>query len=289
MSSKKITIGMPVYNSEKYIERALRSLENQTFKDFEVIISDNGSTDNSVEIIQDFVSRNSNFTLFQQDKNIGMLENYNFVFQKCKTELFGWLSHDDFYEENFLKEISSHFKKNENLGMVYGKVKFYDEYGKAVGMNYSFKNLESLVPQKNYPYFLNALLFLIERRPHAPLYGIFKKNTFYRNPFREFLKGGSNADTMLLLEYFLRNKVDFAPNAIFKNSYLVKPAEVYSDNKEYKNYSDVKKEIVIFWNLNKFIFNSGKIINIFIYPLLPIAYLLLGLKNIMKKVLNKKL
>lgn len=279
---------MPVYNSEKYIERALRSLEKQSFKDFDVIISDNGSTDKSVQIIQDFVSRNSNFTLFQQVNNIGMLENYNFVYEQCKTELFGWLSHDDFYGEDFLKEISLNFENNENVGMVYGKVKFYDEDGMPLDMNYSFKNLETLMPQKNYPNFLNALLFLIERRPHGPLYGIFKKDTFFRAPFREFLKGGSNADTMLLLEYFLRNKVDFAPKAIFKNSYLVKPAEVYSDNEEYKNYSDAKKEIVIFWNLNKFIFNSGNFFNILIYPFLPIAYFLLGLKNIIKKVLNIK-
>ena len=277
---------MPVYNSEKFIERALRSLENQSLKDFDVIISDNDSTDNSVEIIQDFVDRNPNFSLFQQDKNIGMLENYNFVYEKCKTELFGWLSHDDFYEENYLKEISSHFKKNESLGMIYGKVQYYDECGNPLDMNYSFKNLKFLLPQKNYPNFLNALLFLLERRQHAPLYGIFKKDTFYRNPFREFLKGGSNADTMLLLEYFLRNKVDFTHEAIFMNTYLVKPAQVYSDNKAFKNYSDPKKEIVIFWNFTKFIFNSGIALNFLSYFFLPFVYFLLIAKKITKKLIK---
>ncbi|GAI32307.1 unnamed protein product, partial [marine sediment metagenome] len=70
-----VTVLMPVYNGEKYLEQAINSILNQTFKDFEFLIIDDGSTDNSVEIIKSF--NDSRIKLFLNNKNLKLIATLN--------------------------------------------------------------------------------------------------------------------------------------------------------------------------------------------------------------------
>ena len=77
MSRPKVSIGVPVYNGQRYLEHALSGLVDQTFTDFELIICDNASTDNTAKICEGFAARDSRIQYHRNPKNIGANPNFN--------------------------------------------------------------------------------------------------------------------------------------------------------------------------------------------------------------------
>ena len=99
-----ISLIIPVYNVEKYLRRTLESVENQTFKNFEVIIVNDGSTDGSLEIIQEFVNKHDNFILVDQENSgVGMARNAGI--RVSRGIYIAFLDSDDFLEPNYLKKL----------------------------------------------------------------------------------------------------------------------------------------------------------------------------------------
>ena len=101
-----ISLIIPVYNVEKYLRRTLESVENQTFKNFEVIIVNDGSTDKSLEIIQEFVNKNNNFILVNQE-NSGVGAARNAGIKISRGIYIAFLDSDDFLEPNYLEKLYS--------------------------------------------------------------------------------------------------------------------------------------------------------------------------------------
>lgn len=91
----RVSIGMPVYNGERYIEEAVESLLAQTFSDFELIISDNGSTDRTKEIALSLAEKDKRIRVVANSVNRGAAYNYNSVFKLSRGKYFKWASHDD--------------------------------------------------------------------------------------------------------------------------------------------------------------------------------------------------
>ena len=102
----RVSIGLPVYNGGSFLDEALKSLLGQTFTDFELIISDNASTDATADIVARHEALDSRIRYFRQPENIGAHENFLFVLSKARAELFMWASHDDIWEENWLEVLS---------------------------------------------------------------------------------------------------------------------------------------------------------------------------------------
>ena len=98
-----VSIGVPVFNGERYLEGALRSLSAQTYTDFEVVISDNGSTDSTEEICRRFVESDSRFRYVRQPENRGAAWNFNEVVRLAAGRYFKWATHDDLLAETFLE------------------------------------------------------------------------------------------------------------------------------------------------------------------------------------------
>ncbi|CAG0963131.1 GalNAc(5)-diNAcBac-PP-undecaprenol beta-1,3-glucosyltransferase [Methylophilaceae bacterium] len=99
----KITIGIPVYNGEKYIREAIDSVLAQSFTDFELIISDNASTDSTERICRECQLQDKRIKYFRQITNIGIVENFEFVLNQSSSEFFMFLACDDYLEsENYL-------------------------------------------------------------------------------------------------------------------------------------------------------------------------------------------
>ena len=102
----KISIGLPVFNGEAFLDESLSSLRRQTCEDFELIISDNASTDATAEIIARHKAVDSRIRYVRQPQNIGASENFLFVLAQARSELFMWASHDDIWEDNWLEVLS---------------------------------------------------------------------------------------------------------------------------------------------------------------------------------------
>lgn len=98
----RLSIGLPVYNGEKYIAESLEALLGQTYGDFELIISDNASTDGTAEICRQYHRSDPRVRYSRQEHNIGAVGNHNFVFREARGELFKWAAADDLYGRDLL-------------------------------------------------------------------------------------------------------------------------------------------------------------------------------------------
>jgi glycosyltransferase involved in cell wall biosynthesis len=98
----KISIGMPVYNGEKVIRETLDSLLTQTFTDFELIISDNASTDSSAAICREYAAQDKRIRYVRQRENCGPAANFRFVLDQAVAEYFMWAACDDPRSPDFL-------------------------------------------------------------------------------------------------------------------------------------------------------------------------------------------
>jgi len=117
----EICVGVSTFNGEKTLNRTLTSLEEQSFKNFSVFISDDGSTDKTVDIIKKFCDKNKNFFYEVNKKNKGMIENYNNIFLKSNSEYFTWVDQDDYREKNYLYDCYNKIKKNKDASLVFAK------------------------------------------------------------------------------------------------------------------------------------------------------------------------
>lgn len=103
LPAPKLSVGLPVYNGENYLPKALDTLLAQTFTDFEIIISDNGSTDRTAEICRDYAARDERIRLYREEHNRGAAWNFNRVFELARGAFFKWASHDDYLAPRFLE------------------------------------------------------------------------------------------------------------------------------------------------------------------------------------------
>ncbi|MBV9771596.1 MAG: glycosyltransferase family 2 protein [Bryobacterales bacterium] len=100
----RISVGMPVRNGENFVRIALDSVLSQTFRDFELIISDNDSQDQTAAICRAYADRDSRVRYYRQDTVLPPAANHNFVLRQAKGELFKWACHDDVCDPEFLSK-----------------------------------------------------------------------------------------------------------------------------------------------------------------------------------------
>jgi glycosyltransferase involved in cell wall biosynthesis len=102
-SAPRLTIGLPTYNGERYLEAAVRALLEQTFGDFELVISDNASTDGTAAVCRALASEDERIRYLRQPTNIGSAANHNVLIDEARGELFKWASDDDLYDHRLLQ------------------------------------------------------------------------------------------------------------------------------------------------------------------------------------------
>lgn len=100
-----VSIGVPVFNGADRLPDALENLRRQSFTDFEVIVSDNASTDRSAEIAEDFAARDSRFRVIRQEDNIGPVPNFAAVAEAATAAHLLWRAHDDLCDRRFVERL----------------------------------------------------------------------------------------------------------------------------------------------------------------------------------------
>lgn len=126
-----ITIGMPVYNGADFIKEALDSLLAQTFIDFELIISDNASTDSTELICLDYQKRDSRIKYIRQTQNLGALQNFQFVLNQAVGEYFMWAACDDKWNETWVLTLYEKLKQIQKSA-VFGKLIQINEFSEPI-------------------------------------------------------------------------------------------------------------------------------------------------------------
>jgi glycosyltransferase involved in cell wall biosynthesis len=102
-TSPRLSIGLPVYNGENYLAEAIESLLGQTYEDFELIISDNASSDGTEDICRHYEAQDRRIRYIRQPRNIGGAPNHNYLVTQARGELFKWAAHDDLYARDLLQ------------------------------------------------------------------------------------------------------------------------------------------------------------------------------------------
>ncbi len=154
----KITVGIPVFNGEKSIQKSIDSVLSQTFLDFELIISDNGSTDSTSLICKEYEKKDKRIRYIRHEKNMGGLYNFKLLLDESKTEYFVWLAADDYWDSTFLEKNFSVLKKNHNIVCSVSQVEYFGnnmDYWKKRSMVGPFKIFRKTIERyqnlQNYP------------------------------------------------------------------------------------------------------------------------------------------
>ena len=127
-----VTVGLPVYNGARYLERAVRSILSQSYGDFELAISDNCSTDDTEELCRQFEAEDSRVVYLRHDQNRGAAWNYNHLVHQARGDFFKWASHDDLLGIEYLRCCVDVLSREERAVLAYPKTVLIDDTGKVL-------------------------------------------------------------------------------------------------------------------------------------------------------------
>lgn len=126
----KVSLGLPVYNGARYVAAAIESVLSQTLGEFELVISDNASTDATGSICRQFAARDPRVRYTRLDDNIGAILNFARVYDLCAGgECFKWVAHDDVIKPRFLESCVCALDENAGAVLAYSRACFIDPQG----------------------------------------------------------------------------------------------------------------------------------------------------------------
>ncbi len=226
MKNPKFSIIVPVYNTEKYLKRCLDSIKNQSFKDYEVIIVNDGSTDNSSDIISKY-----SYKVINQE-NLGLSMARNNGVKESSGEYLIFLDSDDYIEKDLLKEVNESLSNNPDLVRYQIKEVFDDEEN----INYEeepFDNKSGVEAFKlitKYHFVENAWAYAIKR-------------DFYLKEKFSFKKGTYHEDFGLMPLVIIKSKIVNSINYV-GYCYYQRSGSIMNNN----DYSKTKKKVNDFYN-----------------------------------------
>jgi hypothetical protein len=201
----RVSIGVPVYNGENYLERALGCIQAQTFEDFEVVISDNASTDRTEQICLDHATSDSRLRYFRQPRNVGVPGNFNEVCRRSGGEYFQWLAHDDLCEPTYVSRCIEALDSDHDAILAFSRAASIDHLDRRIKSWPSRSELASADPVRR----LSEILVFTEP---CVIFGLIRSAELRQTAlFGSFWA----ADFALLAELALRGRFIEIPEELF--------------------------------------------------------------------------
>ncbi len=132
MTSPLLSIGLPVYNREKFLRQSFDALLDQTFTNFDLIISDNASTDGTEQICREYAQRDRRIRYYRNPSNIGAPRNFNRAFELSSTKYFKWATSDDLCGPQFLELALGVLERDPAVALCYAKSTTIAEDGSPI-------------------------------------------------------------------------------------------------------------------------------------------------------------
>ena len=224
----RLSVGLPVYNGEKYLAEAIDSLLGQTFEDFELIISDNASTDRTADICRRYAERDFRVRYIRQPKNIGLSPNHNFVVDEARGEFFKWAASDDLYGRELLRRCVDALDKNPDVVLAHAWTAAIDSQGNVTqAYDYPLKTDSPSAPERfrSFMFGSSGLFEDPERDDHALIrvnnYGILRACDEYgvirTQALREIRPHHSyhHEDRIVVIELLLRGSFCLVPDWLY--------------------------------------------------------------------------
>ena len=258
MNQPKVSIGMPVYNGERFIRQALDSLLSQTHENFELIISDNASTDTTRSICLDYAKQDRRIRFYENKENLGALKNFQIVLDLATSDYFMWAAYDDLWEVSYISTLIESMVNDESIVLSFSVFNSINENG-VVTINYP--NILD-IPSKSLYQRLSNYINQYERLGKAnPIYGLMRRNltqsAFYSvlNLFKDDVWG---ADMLFVFQLLTLGDLAVAEQTLFHKRLLStspssnRPDDWYSYFTGYKylilnntNLSNTQKKCLI--------------------------------------------
>lgn len=200
-----VSIGLPVYNGERFLAQALDSLLGQTLGDFELIVSDNASTDGTAEICKEYAARDARVRYIRQESNRGAVWNINFVALQARGQYFKWASANDFCEPRMLERCVGVLRSDPGAVLCHGRTCIVDE---DTGERTPFADDVSATdprPSQRFKAVVGSL------KLNNPICGVIRLDALRRTPLVPAYRDG---DLVLTLELALHGRIVLLPEIL---------------------------------------------------------------------------
>jgi glycosyltransferase involved in cell wall biosynthesis len=203
-NTPRVSVGLPVHNGERFVAQAIESILSQTFEDFELIISDNASTDATEQICREYAARDPRIRYYRSDQNRGAAWNHNRVVELAKGEYFKWQAHDDYCDPTFLEKCFAVVQSDPCVVLCYPRFVRVDERGKRLGVKGS-KLVGGAEPHERF----RSVIY--RRDTCEELYGVARTAAIKKTTMGAY----SNSDDALLAELILQGRFQEVPEPLF--------------------------------------------------------------------------
>jgi glycosyltransferase involved in cell wall biosynthesis len=201
-----VSVGVPVFNGARFLAEALSALLDQTFQDFELIISDNGSTDDTAKICHEYVERDKRVRYYRSQQNRGISWNYRRVFELSSGTYFKWATYDDVCAPEFIARCVDVLDRDPRVVLAHANALIINEFGEHQRKCDGGLHLQSPRASERLTQFFRNL------RLSNALYGVIRRSTLRETPLMGEYPG---ADIPLLSELCLRGLFYEIPDILF--------------------------------------------------------------------------
>ena len=207
--SVRVSLAMPIYNGEQYVEETIRSILAQDFTDFELIITDNASTDRTEEICRGFAARDQRIRYVRNERNLGASANYNLGLSLATGEFFKWCAHDDLISPNCIGALVNALEQDSEAVGAFPKTECIDEAGTVIPIvGRQLPDTRGLTPAQR---FLRGVL---QGGTMFEIFGLFRRDVLHKTMLHLPYYG---SDRALLAEVALLGEFVRVPTATFFN------------------------------------------------------------------------
>jgi glycosyltransferase involved in cell wall biosynthesis len=201
-----VSIGLPVYNGERYLEQSIESVLSQTYRDLELIVSDNASTDATLAIVQRAAERDDRVVVLRNDVNQGAAHNYNLVFAHGRGEFFRWHAHDDLMEPELIERLVAELDADPGCVLAYSWTRFIDDEGSTTRVFED--NLRVTSPSVS-----RRLIEIVRRLTYCnAVFGLMRREVLGRTALIASFPG---SDVPLLYELAVAGRFRVVPEPLF--------------------------------------------------------------------------
>jgi len=202
----RVSIGLPVFNGERFVAEAIDSILAQTFEDFELIISDNASRDGTEEICRRYAEKDERIRFVRNRENYGAAFNFNQTFHLSRGEFFKWAAHDDVLCPEFLERCVGVLDWEQTVAIAYTRMVAIDENGNRLPRGYAPWVVSSPRP---YPRFRAAMR--MAGRGSGPVWGLIRAGVLGQTGLQP---GYPHGDHVLLAELSLYGRFHEVPEEL---------------------------------------------------------------------------
>lgn len=233
-----ISVVLPVYNGEKYLRESIDSILNQTYKEFELIVVNDCSTDSTKQIVEDYMMKDSRVKIVNNTTNQKLPKSLNIGFDSCSGDYYTWTSDDNvFLPDAFEKLVRC--LENGKADLVFSMCEVIDDYGKVIDRTERYEDLDEL-------YYKNIVLacFMYKREVHETLGG-YDVNKFLVEDYDFWLRAYRRYKFLFIPEWLYQ--VRFHKNNLGhtrREDVNIRKIELLKENLNYNLREEIKTRII---------------------------------------------